>query len=61
MTLPKRFIIDEGMLPKSAPTSCLAASVGKMVETATPMTSNKPPSRPAAMMKASRESRIVLP
>ena len=60
-TLPNSRIIDAGMLPKSASTSSRAAGVGKMFDTATPMTSAMPPSRPAAMMKARRESRIVLP
>ena len=60
-TLPNRFIIEDGMLPKRALTSCLAAGVGKMFATATPMINDIPPSRPAAMMKARRESRIVLP
>ena len=49
------------MLPMSLSTSRRAAGVGKTLEMAMPMTSAIPPSRPAAMMKASRESRIVLP
>ena len=54
-------VSDAGMLPKSASTSSRDCAVGKMVAMAAPMTSAMPPSRPAAMMKASRESRIVLP
>ena len=50
-----------GMLPTSLSTSRRAAGVGKMLDTATPMTSAIPPSSPATTMKASRESRTVLP
>ncbi len=58
---PNRLTIDAGMLPMSLSTSRRVAGVGKTLETATPMTRAIPPSRPAAMMKARRESRIVLP
>jgi hypothetical protein len=42
-------------------TSVRDAASGNTVEIAAPMTSDSPPSMPAATMKASRESRIVLP
>ncbi len=58
---PKRLTIEAGMLPTSLSTSRRAAGVGKTLDTAAPMTSAIPPSRPAAMMNARRESRIVLP
>ena len=59
--LPKKLTIDGGMPPISLSISWRASGVGKTVEIAAPMTSDIPPSRPAAMMKASRESRMVLP
>ena len=49
------------MLPMSLSTSSRAAGVGKTLEIATPMTRAMPPSRPATMMNANRESRTVLP
>ena len=58
---PNRLTIEAGMLPTSLSTSRRAAGVGKTLATATPMTSAIPPRRPAAMVKARRESRTVLP
>jgi hypothetical protein len=58
---PNRFTIEAGMLPMSLSTSSRDAAVGKTLEIARPMTSAIPPRRPAAMMKARRESRMVLP
>ena len=49
------------MLPMSLSTSRREAGVGKTLEIATPMKSAIPPRRPAAMMKARRESRMVFP
>ena len=53
--------MEAGRLPTSASISIRACGLGKMLDTAAPMTSAIPPSRPAAMMKARRESRTVLP
>ncbi len=61
VALPKRLTIEAGMLPMSLSTSTRASGVGNTVPIAAPMTSAMPPRSPAAMMNASRESRIVLP
>ena len=61
VVLPNRLTISAGMLPMSLSTSKRSWSVGKMLLTAVDRTSDIPPSRPAAMMNESRESRIVLP
>ena len=49
------------MLPTSLSTPSRSAGVGKTVLMAAPMINGRLPRRPAAMMNASRESRIVLP
>ena len=59
--LPKRPDMDDGMVATSLSTSRRDSGVGKTLPTAAPAAITIPPRTPAAMMKASRESRIVLP
>ncbi len=58
---PNRLTIPAGMLPMSLSISSRDAGVGKTLEMAAPRKNANPPSMPAAMMNARRESRIVLP
>ena len=61
VALPNRLTIDAGMPPMRLLISRRAAGDGKTVPMAAGSATESPPSMPAAMMKASRESRIVLP
>jgi hypothetical protein len=61
MGFPKRFTIEDGMLPMSLSISRRDAGVGKMLETPAAIAIDIPPRRPAAMIKERRESRTVLP